>query len=232
VQPFSRALRGPRRVSRRVSPAVSRRWKAAAAVVASLPLLSGCASGFDSPVLQDYNPVTGVNVRQDEVWGMNLLVVLPESGQGTLVGALLNTTRPQDRLVDATVTPAPDDQAEVATTMVRQSVTLPPERLVELSDPQTVLVEGDVVPGRFVNLTLQFQRSEPIEVEVPVVAPEGPYADVPLPDEATPSAPEPESGGSTESNGGRGSTAEPGAGGDEGGEAGSGEGGGGSDSAR
>jgi hypothetical protein len=178
VQPSPRARRAHPR---------SLRVMAAAALAAALPLLSGCASNFDSPVLQDYNPVTGVNVREDGVWGMNMLVVFDEaSGRGTLVGTLLNTTRAEDRLVEASVTLGPDDEGELTSSLVRSSVPLPPERLVQLSDPQTVQVEGEVEPGLFVGLTLQFQRSEPIEVQVPVVPPEAPYADVPLAPEPSP----------------------------------------------
>lgn len=157
-----------------------RRGIGAVLVGAALPLLSGCASGFDSPVLQDYNPSVGVNVRQGDVWAMNMLVVLPESGRGTLVGALLNKGPSGDRLVGATVESEPNE-APIQSSMQQSSVSLPPERLVELSEPTTVVVEGDVTPGRFVNLTLQFQRAEPVEVKIPVVAPEGAYADVPLP---------------------------------------------------
>ena len=158
-----------------------RRAVAAVLVAAALPALSGCASGFDSPVLRDYNPVVGVNVREGEVWGMNMLVVLPESGRGTLVGALLNKGNATDRLVGATVSLPQNDTATVQSTMERSSVTLPPEQLVELSDPTTVAVQGDADPGRFVDLTLQFQRAEPIRVKVPVVDAAGAYADVPLP---------------------------------------------------
>lgn len=157
-----------------------------AAVALTLPVLSGCASGFDSPVLQDYNPSVGVNVRTGDVWAMNLLVVLPESGQGTLVGALLNQTPTADRLVGATVESEPDEQP-IRSSMVRSSVPLAPERLVELSEPTTVAVEGNVTPGRFVTVTLQFQRAEPIEVKIPVVAPTGAYAEVPLPSALGPS---------------------------------------------
>jgi hypothetical protein len=159
-----------------------RRAVAAVLVAVALPALSGCASGFDSPVLRDYNPVVGVNVRDGEVWAMNMLVVLPESGRGTLVGALLNKGNAGDRLVGATVSLPPNtEDATVQSTMERSSVTLAPEQLVELSDPSTVAVEGDVVPGRFVDLTLQFQRAEPIQVKIPVVDAVGPYEDVPLP---------------------------------------------------
>jgi hypothetical protein len=156
-----------------------RRYLCTALLVVALPV-SGCASGFGSPVLQDYNPAVGVNVRDGDVWAMNMLVVLPESGRGTLVGALLNKTPRADTLVGATVQSEPEE-APIQSTMVRPSVPLPPERLVNLSDTPTVAVEGDVTPGRFVNLTLQFESAEQVQVKVPVLAPTGPYADVPLP---------------------------------------------------
>jgi hypothetical protein len=170
----------PSRRSRSGQPSRRRRALSAALVAAALPVLSGCASGFDSPVLQDYNSTVGVQARKGDVWAMNLLVVLPESGQGTLVGALLNKTGRGDRLVDATVRSEPGEQP-LRSSMLRSDVALSPDRLVELSEPPTVMVQGDVTPGRFVTATLRFQRAAPVEVKIPVVAPEGPYAQVPLP---------------------------------------------------
>jgi hypothetical protein len=153
---------------------------AAVLVGAALPMLAGCASGFDSPVLRDYNPAVGVNVREGDVWAMNLLVVMPESGRGTLVGALLNQRPTGDRLVGATVESEPGEPP-LESSMLGSEVALAPERLVQLGEPPTVRVEGDVEPGRFVTVTLQFARAQQVEVQIPVVAPEGPYADVPLP---------------------------------------------------
>jgi hypothetical protein len=163
-----------------------RRGLAAAFVAAALPVLSGCASGFDSPVLQDYNPAVGVNVREGDVWAMNMLVVTSESGQGTLVGALLNKSGSSDRLVDANVQGEPGEEP-LSSSMVRSSVPLTPGRLVEMSEPPTVAVEGEVTPGSFVTVTLTFERAEPVQVEIPVVAPEGPYEHVRLPGTASPS---------------------------------------------
>jgi hypothetical protein len=157
-----------------------RRAVAAVLLTAALPALSGCAAGFDSPVLRDYNPAVGVNVRTSGVWAMNMLVVMPESGRGTLVGALLNKTQTTDRLVGATVAAAPE-KPPLQSTMQRSSVALAPDRLVELSDPTTVQVQGEAEPGEFLSLTLQFQRTKAIQVDVPVVDAAGPYADVPLP---------------------------------------------------
>lgn len=156
-----------------------RRGIAAALVAAALPV-SGCASGFDSPVLQDYNAPVGVNMREGDVYALNMLVVLPESGRGTLVGALLNKAPDGDALVGARVESEPGE-APVRSSTVRSQVPLAPERLVELSDPPTVAIEGEVEAGRFVTLTLQFQRAEQIQIDVPVLRPEGAYAEVPLP---------------------------------------------------
>ncbi len=170
----------------RRQPSRRRRLFAAAAVAAGLPVLSGCASGFDSPVLQDYTPATGVNQREGGVWGMNLLLVAPESGSGTLVGALLNKTARPDRLVGVAVTAA-QGAPPLQASMLGSSVTLPPGRLVELSEPPVVEVEGEARHGLFVQLTLQFERARPIQVKVPVVEHAGAYADVQLPSAPSPS---------------------------------------------
>jgi hypothetical protein len=158
-------------------------------VAAALPALSGCASNFDSPVLQQYNPSVGVDVRKGGVWGMNLLVVLPNSGgEGTLVGSLLNKSPRSDNLVAAVVRAEPR-QGTLRSQLVRPGMTLARGRLVEMSDTTTVAVQGDVEPGLFVDLTLQFARSRAIHTQVPVVPPEGPYAQVPLPSQGSQGGP-------------------------------------------
>jgi hypothetical protein len=158
-----------------------RRLLAAAFVAATLPVLSGCSSSFNTPVQQPYNPTVGVDVRRGGVWGMNMMVVLPNSGgQGTLVGALLNKSRSTDHLVGAVVRAEPGE-GSLRSTLVRPGAALQPGQLVETSDPTTVAVQGDVTPGLLVDLTLQFARSKAIHTSVPVVPPEGPYAQVPLP---------------------------------------------------
>jgi hypothetical protein len=160
-----------------------RRGVAAALVAAALPALSGCASGFDSPVLQNYNPTVGMNVRGGDVYALNMLVVASDSGHsGTLVGSLLNKTATRDSLVGASVRAQPGEP-QVRSSMLTSSVPLVPERLVELSEPPTLEVRGDVTPGRFVTLTLVFQRAEQVRMQVPVVAHEDPYDEVPLPGE-------------------------------------------------
>ncbi|MGH3366102.1 MAG: hypothetical protein ACRDOY_02745 [Nocardioidaceae bacterium] len=153
---------------------------AAALMAGTLPVLSGCASGFDSPVQQDYNPTVGVNVRDGEVWALNLMVVMPETGRGTLVGALLNRTGRADALVDATLRPDAGEPP-VKASMLRSSVSLSPAQLVETSQPPTVAVDSNITPGRFVTATLEFEQAAPIEAKIPVLAAEGAYADVPLP---------------------------------------------------
>jgi hypothetical protein len=160
-----------------------RKGVAALCVAAALPVLSGCASGFDSPVLQSYNPTVGANVRGGDIYALNMLVVASDSGRsGTLVGSLLNKTASRDDLLAASARSQPGEP-QVRSSMVRPDVPLVPERLVELSEPPTMVVRGDLVPGRFVTLTLVFRRAEQIRVQVPVVAHEEPYDEVPLPGE-------------------------------------------------
>jgi uncharacterized membrane protein YgcG len=160
-----------------------RRGVAAVVLAAALPVVSGCASGFDSPVLQNYTPTAGANVRGGDVYAMNMLVVASDSGtSGTLVGSLLNKTPTRDALVGAAVRAQPGEP-QVRSSMLTSDVPLLPERLVELSEPPTMVVRGDVTPGRFVTLTLVFQRAEQIRVQVPVVPHTEPYDVVPLPGE-------------------------------------------------
>jgi hypothetical protein len=174
-----------------------RRGVAAAVVAAALPALSGCASGFDSPVLQSYNPTVGANVRGGDVYALNMLVVASDSGSsGTLVGALLNKAATRDALVAAGVRAQPGEP-QVRSSMLTSSVPLLPERLVEVSEPPTVVVRGDLTPGRFVTLTLAFRRAEQIRVQVPVVEHDDPYDQVPLPGEETPSSTSGEDGART-----------------------------------
>jgi hypothetical protein len=157
-----------------------RRGVVAVLVAAALPLLSGCASGFDSPVLQHYNPTVGANIRNTEVYALNMLVVTDNHGSGTLVGSLLNKSAAPDTLVGATLRSEPGEPP-VRSSMQTSSVTLTPEQLVDLSQPPTLAVRGDPTPGLFVALTLRFQRAEPIHLQVPVVEDTGPYSKVPIP---------------------------------------------------
>lgn len=151
-----------------------------AAAASALPLLAGvaplagCAANFDSQLLQPYNQAVGINERDGGVLALDVAVVADESGNGTLVGALVNKTADIDQLLTVNAggrVTAPD---------LAEPITLDPETLVQLAElPNTVSISGpDVQPGMTVPLTLQFTNAQPIEAQVPVVAQEGTYAEI------------------------------------------------------
>lgn len=149
-----------------------RRSIATVAVIA-LPLgLSGC--GFDAPTDQVYTPAVGVNNQDGQVDVLNALIVSAEDGSGTLVVSLANN----DQADPDALAGVAGQGAEVA---VSGDVTIPEGGLVVLSD-DSLTVTGDAVrAGAFVTLTFSFDEAASATVKAPVVAQDGPYADVPLP---------------------------------------------------
>lgn len=153
-----------------------RRVRRSAAVLAAALVLSGCASNFGSPVLQPYAPSDGVQDRAGDVLALNVLIVADANGNGTLVGGLVNRSAEEDRLTGVQA------EAEAGSIQVDAATEeLPPETLVQLADAPSVSLQGEpVVPGAFIDVTLEFARAEPIDFPVPVVANTGPYAEVPI----------------------------------------------------
>jgi hypothetical protein len=150
------------------------RVRRSAAVLAVALVLSGCASNFDSPVLQPYAPSDGVQDREGDVLALNVLVVADSNGNGTLVAGLVNQAAEEDRLTGVQAV------AEAGAVEVdADTEELPPDTLVQLADGPSVSLRGDpIVPGAFIDVTLEFARAEPITFAVPVVANTDPYADV------------------------------------------------------
>ena len=152
--------------------------------------LAGCATGVDAQTTAYYNAPAGTDERGGDVKGLNMLVVADDSGAGTLVAALLNTTDTEDELVAVTATD-PDTGDELTVTGLDSPVPLPPNVLVQLIDDTVesgpVGIGGEALePGQVLEVSLQFARAGAVSAEVPVMTREGDYADVPTP------APEPE----------------------------------------
>ncbi|MDP9444248.1 MAG: hypothetical protein M3P83_07830 [Actinomycetota bacterium] len=148
-------------------------------LIVAASLLTGCASGFESPVLQPYTPGAGVNDRSGEVYGLNLVVVTTGEGRGTLVATLLNTAEDEDALVEVEVRPEDDRPVEAS---LAGDVPLPPDVLVQLHEEQAVTLSGaGLQPGLFVGVTLRFRRAAPISIQVPTETTEGPYAEIEVP---------------------------------------------------
>lgn len=152
-----------------------------AALALALPLMTGC--GFDVATDQVYTPAVGTNDRSGTVDVLNALIVADGSGQGVFVAGLSNND--QDR---------PDELTGIQVEGAEVAVTEPVEILqggyVNLATiDQPIVVTGDELEsGRFVMAQLQFGGAEAITMRVPIVADEGPYADITVPAEPSPSA--------------------------------------------
>ncbi|MDF2967129.1 MAG: hypothetical protein K0Q93_907 [Nocardioidaceae bacterium] len=182
-----------------VSLPSSRPVRAALAAIALVLTagLAGCATGLDAQTTTYYNAPAGIDVRTGDVKGLNMLVVADEAGSATLVAALLNTADEEDELVAVTATD-PDSGEQLTVTGLESPVPLPPDQLVQLIDDTLesgpVGVSSETLePGQVLQIDLQFARAGAVSAEVPVLAHEGDYAEVPIP-EPEPGAEEPEPG--------------------------------------
>ncbi len=148
-----------------------RRRTAAVSLMLLVPLLSGCGIGFGAQTDKVYQPAVGVNERSGSIAVMNAVIVSGTEGQGTFVASLVNRIdSDEDELTGITG----DAQGQVLS-----PITVKPDTLVNLADTGAVSVTGDrVAPGNFVRLTLQFSSGQKTELNVPVVADDGPYVDV------------------------------------------------------
>jgi hypothetical protein len=152
-----------------VKPPTQRRVAIAALLLA--PALTAC--GFSQQTDQVYQPAVGINDRSGQIDILNALVVSGEDGSGTFAGTLVNKGTEADTL---------DSVTGPGITASRRTVPIPARGNALLATTGRVTVTGsDIVPGKFVELTLAFASGQSTTVKVPVVAAEGDYADVPLP---------------------------------------------------
>lgn len=151
-----------------------RRPLSAAALLLCVPALTAC--GFDLPTDQVYTPGIGTNDRSSTVNVLHAAIVSEESGEGVFIAALVNKDlREDDALTDLAGSGA---DADLSVTPPGQ-ITVGPETLVQLNDEGGIQLSGErVEPGNFVEVTLTFERGEPVTMDVPVVARSGAFADV------------------------------------------------------
>ncbi len=156
------------------------------AALAVVPLLAGCAANFDAQTQVQYQPAVGSDNRATDIYVLNALVVGDDSGDGTVVGTLINQADCPDYLVAVQAvdnsgggietSPLPAVQAVQSSTCAASQapdtgIALPSQRPAKLPDDGQVQVHADTVaPGTFITLTLRFQQAGPIEIDVPVVA--------------------------------------------------------------
>jgi hypothetical protein len=146
--------------------------------------LSGCGTGFEAQTTTVYTAPVGAGVRTGDVKGLNMLVVAGTDGAGTLVAALVNTTDEDDQLEEVTVSDLGSDQP-LTVTGLDTPVELPAGTLVQVADGDVppIGVSGEAVEaGQVLSVNLRFSMAGAVVAEVPVVAAEGEYADVPTPE--------------------------------------------------
>lgn len=178
-----------------------RRGVAVLAAAVVLPLTSACAANFSAPTQQLYQPGIGTDDRNGTVYALNMFVVADGSGNGTVVGTLLNQDGCPDYVVDLRVIDADGGGVDTSTLPIPESltptqntqtggncptgaapsqgITLPSQQPVKFPEDAQVRVSADTVtPGTFVTLTLRFERAEQLELDLPVVALSDLYPDV------------------------------------------------------
>jgi hypothetical protein len=153
-----------------------RRRLAALAVVALVPALGGCGiagfAGSEYQTDQVYQPGVGVNDKSGTVDVLGAVVVTSSEGEGTLVASFVN----QDRSETAALTEVTGDGFE---TQLTEPVELRAQNLVNLADTGAISVTGeDIVPGKFVRLTLAFDSGQKTPMNIPVVSNDAEYADI------------------------------------------------------
>lgn len=156
-----------------------RRSIARASVVLAAPVLSlGLAScSYDSPTDMVYNPAVGVNDQDGSVDVLNAVIVSGTDGSGTVVAGFANNDQENDDQV-TNIEAAGDDQG--VQVQLGGSNQIPAGGFLDIGKDGGVTVSGEqVAPGGFVTLRFSFDRGAAATLDVPVVANDGPYAEVP-----------------------------------------------------
>lgn len=132
-------------------------------------LLAGCGRGFDAQTRQPYQPADGANVASGEFLVRNLLVLVDDTGTGTLYGTFVNRGPAADTLRAITVRPSGGPNAGAALSAGGLPLPLPVGSPVKLESGSQVRL-GNVEPGFSVTLTLTFARCAPITTWVPALS--------------------------------------------------------------
>ncbi len=154
------------------------------------PAVASCSFGtsnFDAQTNQFYTPAEGVNERSGGVDVLNALVVADETGRGRFIAGLVNNSDLTDDAL--TQVQGAGETADIQGTL-QTPVDVVRDGFVQLADEgvEPVVLEGDqIIPGRFIDITITFQEADEVTVKVPVVTAEDDFAGVEIPaEEASP----------------------------------------------
>ena len=157
----------------------------AALAASAVFALAGCASNFSAATNTPYQPAAGISVRTGDIYAINTLVVTDGSGNGTVVGSLINQAETDDVLESISAADSAGDK--ITTEALSQPISLPaypsPAQSVAVGADGSLRMSGDKVEaGTFVDITFTFANAAPMTVNVPVVigGSDTIYADIPV----------------------------------------------------
>lgn len=142
---------------------------------------AGCGAEWAPGVLED-GTRAGASADNDTLLLRNIVAVSATDGVGTLIMTVINQSAVDDALIAV--------QLEDGLATIRSKPSIVPASGItvygvdtsQTTDPDHVILRGDPVKAGFaVQLTFVFERSAPVEAELLVKAPTGPFSGVRIP---------------------------------------------------
>lgn len=179
---------GTRTLSSRTWRSTVRRLASLAVVPLAAVSLTGCGANFDAQTNQVYQAAEGTNDRSALVYSLNTLVVSDGEGNGTVTARLVNNGPEADELQSFTA--QQDDGTALKVVTLTEPIAIgtapsPEQSILIGPDGELRLHGGGFAPGDFIRLDLTFSESEPLSMDVPVVAQTEEYAEIPVGPPAT-----------------------------------------------
>lgn len=144
------------------------------AVLAAVPLVTGCGAGFGATTIQAYAPSDGVLVVTGDLKLQNVLVVADAAGTtGVVSAAIANIGTKDDRLVGIT---SPNGQVDLT-----GGGDLPAGSSLSLGagSATSATISGlTKLAGEAITLRFTFRRADPVTVRTVVVRAAGEYASI------------------------------------------------------
>jgi hypothetical protein len=151
-----------------IRPGLRHRRGLAAVVALACCTVTGCAADFGAQTNQQYQPGVGTNDRSNTVFVLNCLVIADSSGNGTLVGTLINQAKHNDALISVTAEDASGNPLTV--TDLPGPIPLNSQLAVKLQTGGQVRLSGKgLVLGDYITVTFSFQQAAPLKEQIPVV---------------------------------------------------------------
>jgi hypothetical protein len=136
------------------------------------PVLSSC--GFDYATDRENNIAATTSDREGQVDVLGAGIVVAETGEAVFIASFSNNSDEDESSLESVSSP------DGLTFSGFEEVTVEPHGFVNLAESETpVTVEGDLEPGSFVDVTLDFSHGESSTVGVPVHPNCGYYAEIP-----------------------------------------------------